>query len=133
MYYKACPDDNEYAHPLDLCPIVDLYTKEVIHIDAYDAPPAVPMRPANYHRRLLDRPFRPPPSPIVVSQPRGPDFVVSGHAVAWQNWRLRLGFNGREGLVLYDVAYDDPVQRRVRPVLARIAIAEMAVPYADPR
>jgi Cu2+-containing amine oxidase len=24
MYYKACPDDYEYAHPMDLCPVVDL-------------------------------------------------------------------------------------------------------------
>lgn len=29
MYYKACPDDNEYAHPMDLCPIVDLNEQRV--------------------------------------------------------------------------------------------------------
>jgi hypothetical protein len=28
MYYKPHPDDNEYAHPLDLCPVVDLNTRE---------------------------------------------------------------------------------------------------------
>lgn len=28
--------DNEYAHPLDLTPIVDLNTREVVHMDAYD-------------------------------------------------------------------------------------------------
>jgi hypothetical protein len=50
MYYKACPDDNEYAHPMDLCPVVDLYAGKVIHIDAYSQPPAIPMRSANYHR-----------------------------------------------------------------------------------
>lgn len=50
MYYKACPDDNEYAHPMDLCPVVDLYAGKVIHIDAYPQPPAIPMRSANYHR-----------------------------------------------------------------------------------
>jgi primary-amine oxidase len=50
MYYKACPDDNEYAHPMDLCPVVDLYAGKVIHIDAYEQPPAIPMRAANYHR-----------------------------------------------------------------------------------
>jgi Cu2+-containing amine oxidase len=50
MYYKACPDDNEYAHPMDLCPVVDLYAGKVIHIDAYEQPPAIPMRAVNYHR-----------------------------------------------------------------------------------
>ena len=50
MYYKACPDDNEYAHPMDLCPVVDLYAGKVIHIDAYPQPPTIPMRSANYHR-----------------------------------------------------------------------------------
>jgi primary-amine oxidase len=50
MYYKACPDDNEYAHPMDLCPVVDLYAGKVIHIDACKQPPAIPMRGANYHR-----------------------------------------------------------------------------------
>lgn len=50
MYYKSCPDDNEYAHPMDLCPVVDLHAGKVIHIDAYPQPPAIPMRGANYHR-----------------------------------------------------------------------------------
>jgi primary-amine oxidase len=54
MYYKACPDDNEYAHPMDLCPVVDLYAGKVIHKDAYEQPPAIPMRPANYHRLVYN-------------------------------------------------------------------------------
>jgi primary-amine oxidase len=69
MYYKASPDDNEYAHPLDLCPVVDLCQRRVIHIDAYDAPPGVPMAPGNYHRALLDRPFRQAPKPLHITQP----------------------------------------------------------------
>jgi len=28
MYLKTSPDDNEYAHPMDLCPVVDLNTRE---------------------------------------------------------------------------------------------------------
>jgi len=28
-YLKLCPDDNEYAHPLDVVPIVDLNSGEV--------------------------------------------------------------------------------------------------------
>ena len=40
---------------------------------------------------------------------------------------IRVGFNPREGLVLNTVKYDD------RPVLYRASIAEMLVPYADPK
>jgi Cu2+-containing amine oxidase len=44
------------------------------------------------------------------------------------------GFNGREGLVLYDLGYTDGDQHgRRRPILHRASIGEMCVPYADPR
>lgn len=47
---------------------------------------------------------------------------------------LASGFNGREGLVLYDLGYADGDQAgRRRPVLHRASIGEMCVPYADPR
>ena len=45
----------------------------------------------------------------------------------WQKWSFRVGFNPREGLVLHTVAYDG------RPILYRGSIAEMIVPYADPK
>lgn len=52
-------------------------------------------------------------------------------------WLLVLhaaGFNGREGLVLYDLGYADGDQQgRRRPILHRASIGEMCVPYADPR
>ncbi|WIA36385.1 hypothetical protein OEZ86_007700 [Tetradesmus obliquus] len=134
MYYKACPDDNEYAHPMDLCPVVDLYAGKVIHIDAYPQPPAIPMRSANYHRSLLEKPFREAPAPLHISQPQGPSFKVDGWHISWQKWDFRIGFNGREGLVLYDLGYADGDQAgRRRPVLHRASIGEMCVPYADPR
>lgn len=69
MYYKACPNDNEYAHPMDLCPIVDLNEQRVIHIDAYDTPPDIPMQAANYHMALLRKPFREAAKPWKVVQP----------------------------------------------------------------
>lgn len=35
------PNDNAYAHPLDLLPLVDLNLKKVIRIDQYAVPPKV--------------------------------------------------------------------------------------------
>ena len=52
---------------------------------------------------------------------------MQGREVSWQKWSFRVGFNPREGLVLHTVAYDG------RPVLYRASIAEMMVPYADPK
>lgn len=69
MYYKGCPDDNEYAHPMDLCPVVDLNEQQVIHIDAYVTPPDIPMQAANYHRALMTKPFRQAAKPWKVVQP----------------------------------------------------------------
>ena len=46
-----------------------------------------------------------------------------------QNWRLRLGFNYREGLVLHTVGFTD--NGCLRPVAHRLSFAEMVVPYRD--
>ena len=48
----------------------------------------------------------------------------------WQNWQFRVGFAIRDGLVLYDIAYQDG--ERLRPIMYRAALAEMVVPYGDP-
>lgn len=133
-YMKPGPHDNEYAHPLDVVPVVDLNSREVVEIEAYKTPPTkIPTAKGNYHRDLLDVPFREGPKPLHVVQPEGPSFKIDGQRVEWQQWDFRVGFNGREGLVIYDVHYTDPQEGgRRRPVLHRASIAEMAVPYADP-
>jgi primary-amine oxidase len=46
--------------------------------------------------------------PLHIVQPKGASFTItedfeSTHVVSWQKWRFRLGFNAREGMVLYDV------------------------------
>jgi Cu2+-containing amine oxidase len=68
--------------------------------------------------------------PICISQPYGVSFSITPEdleVVSWQKWRFRLTFNYREGPVLRDVRYDG------RPVFYRLALAEMTVPYGDPR
>jgi primary-amine oxidase len=67
--------------------------------------------------------------PLEISQPEGTSFQLDGNALSWQNWSLRIGFNYREGLVLYQVGYADG--GRVRPVAHRMSLAEMVVPYRD--
>ena len=48
----------------------------------------------------------------------------------WQGWKLRVGFDAREGLVLHQISIRDG--ERDRPLIHRASIAEMVVPYADP-
>ncbi|GLI66897.1 hypothetical protein VaNZ11_010924 [Volvox africanus] len=125
--------DNEYAHPIDMVPIVDLNLGKVVHIDMYDKPSTVNPKSVNYHPSLMDpvsKPWRNDIKPLYVVQPQGPSFSLNGAELSWQKWRMRIGFNGREGLVLHGVSYTD--NGRVRPVLHRASLVEMAVPYGDP-
>ena len=68
--------------------------------------------------------------PLHITQPEGASFTLDGTELRWQNWSMRLGFNYREGPVIYQVAYDDHGIRR--DVAYRMSFAEMVVPYRDP-
>jgi primary-amine oxidase len=125
-WVRSEPSDNGYARPLEgIVAVVDLNRKEVLRIEDYGVVP-LPPQAGNWARGYIKE-TRDGLKPLEVSQPQGPSFTVSGHEVAWQKWALRVGFNPREGLVLYTVRYEG------RPILYRASIAEMIVPYADPK
>jgi primary-amine oxidase len=129
VWYRGSDLGNPYAHHLTgLHPVVDLNRMELLELE--DAPPdgARPQVQGEYLPALLPAPLR-EVKPLHVSQPEGVSFTLDGHLLSWQNWRLRLGFNYREGLVLHTVGYAD--SGRVRPVAHRLSFAEMVVPYRD--
>jgi len=68
--------------------------------------------------------------PLEVVQPEGPSFTVKGNAVEWMGWHFRVGFNPREGLVLHQIGFDDG--GGTRPIIGRMALDEIYVPYALP-
>jgi primary-amine oxidase len=68
--------------------------------------------------------------PLHITQPEGASFSLDGSELKWQNWTMRLGFNFREGPVIYQLAFDDNGVKR--DVAYRISLAEMVVPYRDP-
>jgi primary-amine oxidase len=127
IWVRDSRDSNPYAHSVSgLKLVVDLNRMELLEIE--DAPGAgfpdvqgeyvpkhVPGLAGRTDRRAL-----------LVSQPDGVSFTLDGHELAWQKWRLRLGFTYREGLVLHTVGYDG------RSVAHRMSFAEMVVPYRDP-
>ncbi|MEU3273156.1 primary-amine oxidase [Saccharomonospora sp. NPDC006951] len=118
--------DLPWAHPVDgLVAYVDLTGRNVVRIiDHHEYP--VPQEEGNFDDPSFTGPARTTLKPIEITQPEGPSFTVEGSVVRWENWRLRLGFNEREGLTLHQLSFHD------RPVLFRASIAEMVVPYADP-
>lgn len=132
--YGQALEDNHYAHPIDILPVVDLNARQVVHIGGMDRPPPkIPTESVNYHRDLLrtnsylETTWRLDLlKALDVVQPDGPSFEVTGNLVTWQKWSFRVGFNYREGLVLHDVRYAG------RPILHRASLVEMAVPYGDP-
>jgi primary-amine oxidase len=129
-WYRSETNDNGYAHPIEgLCAVVDLDRAEVLRVDDYGAAD-IPMQSRNYAARY-HKVFRDDVKPLEIVQADGPSFFVEGNEVRWQKWRLRIGFNAREGLVLHTIGYED--DGRLRPVLHRAALSEMVVPYAHPR
>ena len=119
--------DNRYGRPIgNLHPVVDLRRREVIRIDDFgviDIPPdSAPIRPTTDLRTDV--------KPLNITQPEGPGFNVDGYRVEWQKWSVRVGFNAREGLVLHSISYKD--KDRTRPVMHRVSMPEMVVPYGDP-
>ena len=119
--------DNPYARPIaNLHPVFDLARRKVIRIEDFGVVPIPPdpgpIRRENQRDDLTE---------ISITQPDGPSFEVDGYHVRWHDWELQVGYAQRDGLVLYDIGIHD--QGRLRPIMKRVSMAEMVVPYGDPR
>jgi primary-amine oxidase len=138
-FVRSHPTDNGYARPVEgVVTLVDMDRMEVVEVEDHgviDLPP----RAGNYTPEALRDPANVPHLPagprtdvrrLDIVQPDGPSFEVRGQEVRWQKWRFRIGFTPREGLVLHTVGYEDG--GRLRPILYRVSLAEMVVPYGDP-
>jgi primary-amine oxidase len=131
VWRRAEHGANPYANPVTgLHLIVDLDAMELVEIEddgAIDEPRVmgeyVPHLVPGLHVRDDLRPYE-------VSQPQGSSFTLDGNLLTWERWSLRVGFNGREGLVLHTVGISEA--GRIRSVAHRLSFAEMVVPYRDP-
>jgi primary-amine oxidase len=130
LWMRETPEGNPYAHLISgLKIIVDVNTLEVLEIeDHHDY--GLPKVDGEYDPRVRGTRERTDLKPLEISQPEGVSFTVDGYEVRWQNWSMRLGFNYREGPVIYQVAFDD--QGTTRDIAYRMSFAEMVVPYRDP-
>ncbi|KAI9801717.1 MAG: hypothetical protein M1833_002399 [Piccolia ochrophora] len=132
-------DSNHYAMPLDISPVVDAVTLKVTRIDKLPTGADNQLKATQPHKTRLPNEYMPkyqkPRSdlkPLQVIQPEGASFTVTqqgetGQMISWQKWSFRVGFNQREGVVLYDIRYDG------RSLIYRLSLSDMNIPYADPR
>jgi primary-amine oxidase len=138
-WVRAAPGENGYARPVEgLIVVVDLDDMTVLEVEDHGVVP-LPPKAGNYVPELmLGDPDNVPAfdalrddvKPIEITQPQGASFTVDGHEVRWQKWRLRVGFNAREGLILHELGYED--NGRLRPIMRRASLSEMFIPYGDP-
>jgi primary-amine oxidase len=131
-------DSNHYAFPLNISPVINSATYEVVRIDILptgkdnttkEPQPWKQVHANEYipeHQKL-----RADLKPLNVVQPEGASFTATqegtSHVLEWQKWSFRVGFNQREGMVLYNVRYDG------RNLFYRLSLSDMNIPYADPR
>ncbi|MDA3626684.1 primary-amine oxidase [Saccharopolyspora sp. WRP15-2] len=129
-FAQNSPDELPWAHPIDgLVAYVDVIEQRVLEVVDDRKFPA-PAESGDYTDEQLTGPLRDTLRPIEITQPEGPSFEVDGHEVRWENWRFRIGFDPREGLVLHQLSFRDG--DRERPVVYRASIGEMVVNYGDP-
>ncbi|WP_122090803.1 primary-amine oxidase [Halalkalicoccus subterraneus] len=128
-------DDDEgaeaYNRPLSgIHAWVDLDDREVIKIvDTGPKNTDVVNNLKTHYYREDKRDLRDDLKPYNVIQPEGPSWEVDGNTVEWQKWHVRVGFNHREGLVLYNIGYDDDGEER--SILRRASWPEVITAYND--
>jgi len=127
--WRNSPTDNGFAHPVEgVVAYFDCTRMEVIRVEDHGVTP-LPTADGNFDAQSVG-PLRADIKPLEIVQPEGPSFEVDGHAVRWQKWQFRIGFNQREGVVLHQIGYEDG--GRVRPIVYRASLSEMVVPYGSP-
>ena len=120
VWVRAAPDGNPYAHPVSgLKVLVDMNTLELLEIeDEYDV--GMPAVDGEYVPGPWKGEARTDLKPLHITQPEGTSFTLDGAELRWQNWSMRLGFNYREGPVIYQVGVS--VTGRRRPVRRLVSL-----------
>lgn len=112
---------NPYVRPIEgVVVTIDMNAGRVVHMtDTLVRPVSRETGNAPTRRSGLQ--------PLRVVQPNGAGFEVDGRRVKWQNWQFYVVLHPREGLVIYDVRYQDG--DRLRPIAYRMSLSEIYVPY----
>ncbi|CAN9438517.1 unnamed protein product [Alternaria alternata] len=126
-------DSNHYAMPLPISPVVSTESMRVIRVDLLPTGADNTIKPVEKYKIQPPNEYIPEAQtlrtdlkPLNVVQPEGASFQVeqqgTSSVISWQKWNFRVGFNQREGMVLYDVHYDN------RSLFYRLSLSDMNIP-----
>lgn len=129
-FQQMHPLDSAWAHPIDgVVAHVDIDAPEVLRV-VETAIESVPQESGDYFDPDVTGPMRTSLKPIVITQPEGVSFTVDDDVLEWERWKVRIGFNGREGLTLHQLSFRDGEEER--QIIYRASVSEMVVNYGDP-
>ncbi|MGH6769260.1 MAG: hypothetical protein ACRECO_09625 [Xanthobacteraceae bacterium] len=128
LFMSGAQGTSETAPFIDgLMAVIDLYHRRVIRFRDVPGATSEPVPHDLFDPKLRRAGAR--PKPATRAKPPA-SIAIDGQTVAWGNWRMRFGFNLREGLVLYQVGFEDA--GRLRPILYRASVSEVLTNYGDP-
>lgn len=126
------PTTSAFARPVEgFSLLFDIEELKLIELtDSFEdsAKPPTDFEVIEFHESALDT--RPALKPIVMAQPEGRNFSVTGSQINWQDWQFHLRFDPRQGTILNNIGVVS--DEGFRPVAYEIAMSEMFVPYQDP-
>jgi primary-amine oxidase len=129
LSYLKGDSANYYGRPIEgVIALVNMNTQRVVELTDTGVVPITP-NGQDFDEKSIGK-LREKPKPLLITQPEGAGYQLSGREIRWQKWRFRYTMHPREGLVLHLVNYDD--DGTLRPVLYRASLSEMVVPYGDP-
>ena len=132
-------DANHYTYPLDLC--AEMCDSNVTDIHRLPSGETERISRDSVNSKKFDRrkihctieyypelvgESRSTTKPYQIIQPEGSPFKTQGNILTWEKWRMHVGFNYREGMVLHDISYDG------RSLFYRLSLSDLFVPYGDP-
>lgn len=130
-HYKATPNGPTLSVPHTKLPPVEV--DQLAHSQRERIPP--PRKAFDFLPDLMeaeDKKFklRDDIKPLHIIQPEGVSFKLTGSQLQWQNWTMHIAFHHREGIAMSTITYND--HGELRPVLYRLSLSEMVVPYGAP-
>jgi primary-amine oxidase len=96
--------------------VVDATTREILRVDILPIGSKAVTKELNPYKIHPPNEYVPEAQdlrtdlkPLRVLQPEGVSFRIqqlgeTGHMIEWQKWSFQVGFNQREGMVLYNVS-----------------------------
>jgi primary-amine oxidase len=119
---------NFYARPIEgIVVTVDLSKGKVIEVLDLERVPIAPgFRDFD---TKSNQPLQEAMKPLQIKQPEGTSIQVNGQEISWNRWKFRFSMDPLHGLQLYQVRFHE--QNRDIPIIYKMSLAEMLVPYGS--